>query len=575
MLIFESISYKNFLSTGDTPTVIKLNSDSATLVVGANGAGKSTMLDAISYALFGKPHRNINRPQLVNSINCKQLLVEVRFSIGSNKYHVIRGMKPNIFEIYHNDKLLNQESHSRDYQKVLETNILKLNHKSFHQVVVLGSSNFIPFMQLPSYQRRSVIEDLLDIGIFTKMNTLVKDRYSKMKSDILDTDQQINIIKEQIALQTKHIKDLQNIDIQQSTKALKQIESMQSEVKLLEDRNQELQSNYDEVAPTLLANKKSAIDKQSSLNEYKIQINTNVKKIVKDAMFYENNDCCPTCDQLISDSVKEVKKSEAQEKAQSLNQGLQQLEDRIAKANKTFDSTNEAYNKMQDLLSDIRSNQNLIGNLHKQISDLQTQENTSNELTDTKEAEADLDSRKLQYDTTLASKSSQLETRSYYDAIGEMLKDTGIKTKIIRQYLPVMNKLINKYLNILDFFVKFDLDESFNETIKSRHRDEFSYASFSEGEKSRIDLALLFAWRQIAKMKNSANTNLLILDETFDSSLDVDGVDNLLKILYSLKKDTNVFIISHKKDVLDGKFPSRIEFEKVNNFSRVRKNGSV
>ena len=575
MLLFESISYKNFLSTGDKPTVIELNKDSATLVVGANGAGKSTMLDAISYALFGKPHRNINRPQLVNSINNKQLLVEVKFSLGSNRYRVIRGMKPNIFEIYHNDKLLNQESHSRDYQKVLETNILKLNHKSFHQVVVLGSSNFIPFMQLPSYQRRSVIEDLLDIGIFTKMNTLIKDRYSKMKSDILDTDQQLNIIKEQIALQTKHIKDLQNIDIQQSTKALKQIESMQSEVDLLQNRNKELQSNYDEVAPTLLSNKKSAIDKQSSLNEYKIQINTNINKIVKDAMFYENNDCCPTCDQLISDSVKEVKKSEAQEKAQSLDQGLQQLEDRITKANKTFDAANEAYNKMQDLLSDIRSNQNLIGNLHKQISDLQTQKNTSNELTDTKEAEADLDSRKLQYDTTLASKSSQLETRSYYDAIGEMLKDTGIKTKIIRQYLPVMNKLINKYLNILDFFVKFDLDESFNETIKSRHRDEFSYASFSEGEKSRIDLALLFAWRQIAKMKNSANTNLLILDETFDSSLDVDGVDNLLKILYSLKKDTNVFIISHKKDVLDGKFPSRIEFEKVNNFSRVRKNGSV
>ena len=575
MLLFESISYKNFLSTGDKPTVIELNKDSATLVVGANGAGKSTMLDAISYALFGKPHRNINRPQLVNSINNKKLLVEVKFSLGSNRYRVIRGMKPNIFEIYHNDKLLNQESHSRDYQKVLETNILKLNHKSFHQVVVLGSSNFIPFMQLPSYQRRGVIEDLLDIGIFTKMNTLIKDRYSKMKSDILDTDQQLNIIKEQIALQTKHIKDLQNIDIQQSTKALKQIESMQSEVDLLQNRNKELQSNYDEVAPTLLSNKKSAIDKQSSLNEYKIQINTNINKIVKDAMFYENNDCCPTCDQLISDSVKEVKKSEAQEKAQSLDQGLQQLEDRITKANKTFDAANEAYNKMQDLLSDIRSNQNLIGNLHKQISDLQTQKNTSNELTDTKEAEADLDSRKLQYDTTLASKSSQLETRSYYDAIGEMLKDTGIKTKIIRQYLPVMNKLINKYLNILDFFVKFDLDESFNETIKSRHRDEFSYASFSEGEKSRIDLALLFAWRQIAKMKNSANTNLLILDETFDSSLDVDGVDNLLKILYSLKKDTNVFIISHKKDVLDGKFPSRIEFEKVNNFSRVRKNGSV
>ncbi len=575
MLIFESISYKNFLSTGDTPTVIPLNKDSATLVVGSNGAGKSTMLDAISYALFGKPHRNINRPQLVNSINNKKLLVEVQFIIGPNKYRVVRGMKPNIFEIYHNDKLLNQESHSRDYQKILETNILKLNHKSFHQVVVLGSGNFIPFMQLPSHQRRNVIEDLLDIGIFTKMNTLVKDRCSKIKSDILDTDQQINIIKEQISLQAKHITELKNIDIQQSTKALKQIESISTEIDLLEKRNNELQSNYDEVAPSLLTKKNAAIDKQNSLNEFKIQINTNIKKVVKDARFFEDNDCCPTCDQTISSEVKKTKKLESQTKAQELNDGLKVLEDKIKSANAKFDATNEAYIKIQDILSDIRSNQNLVSNLHKQMSGLQNQNNSVNKLTDTKEAEADLDKRKVQYEETLQNKSSQLETRSYYDAIGELLKDTGIKTKIIRQYLPVMNNLINKYLNILDFFVKFDLDESFNETIKSRHRDEFSYASFSEGEKSRIDLALLFAWRQIARMKNSANTNLLILDETFDSSLDVDGVDNLLKILYSLKKDTNVFIISHKKDVLDGKFPSKIEFEKVNNFSRVSTNGSI
>jgi len=575
MLIFESISYKNFLSTGDTPTVIPLNKDSATLVVGSNGAGKSTMLDAISYALFGKPHRNINRPQLVNSINNKKLLVEVQFTIGPNKYRVVRGMKPNIFEIYHNDKLLNQESHSRDYQKILETNILKLNHKSFHQVVVLGSGNFIPFMQLPSHQRRNVIEDLLDIGIFTKMNTLVKDRCSKIKSDILDTDQQINIIKEQISLQTKHITELKNIDIQQSTKALKQIKSISTEIDLLEKRNNELQSNYDEVAPSLLKKKNAAIDKQNSLNEFKIQINTNIKKVVKDARFFEDNDCCPTCDQTISSEVKKAKNLEAQTKAQELNDGLKVLEDKIKSANAKFDATNEAYIKIQDILSDIRSNQNLVSNLHKQMSGLQNQNNSVNKLTDTKEAEADLDKRKVQYEETLQNKSSQLETRSYYDAIGELLKDTGIKTKIIRQYLPVMNNLINKYLNILDFFVKFDLDESFNETIKSRHRDEFSYASFSEGEKSRIDLALLFAWRQIARMKNSANTNLLILDETFDSSLDVDGVDNLLKILYSLKKDTNVFIISHKKDVLDGKFPSKIEFEKVNNFSRVSTNGSI
>ena len=571
MLIFESISYQNFLSTGNIPTVIPLNKDSATLVVGSNGAGKSTMLDAISYALFGKPHRNINRPQLINSINNKKLLVEVKFTIGKNKYRVVRGMKPNIFEIYHNDNLLNQESHSRDYQKVLETNILKLNHKSFHQVVVLGSSNFIPFMQLPSHQRRNVIEDLLDIGVFTKMNMLVKDRYSKTKSDILYTDQQLNIIKEQIALQKKHIDNLKNIDIQQSTKALKQIKTMQTEVDLLEARNEELQEKYNSVEPECLNCKNEAIDKQSSLNEYKIQISTNIKKVVKDAKFFEANDCCPVCDQLISEEFKLTKKKESQEKAQELNDGLKILEDKIKDINLKVKSANDEYAAIQDILSDIRSNQNLINNLHKQMNDLKKQNNATNELTDTKEAESDLEDRKVQYEEMLNNKSSQLETRTYYEAICEMLKDTGIKTKIIRQYLPVMNKLINKYLNILDFFVKFDLDESFNETIKSRHRDEFSYASFSEGEKSRIDLALLFSWRQIAKMKNSANTNLLILDETFDSSLDVDGVDNLLKILYSLKEDTNVFIISHKKDMLDGKFPSRIEFEKANNFSRISK----
>ena len=573
MLLFESISYKNFLSTGDKPTVIELNKDSATLVVGANGAGKSTMLDAISYALFGKPHRNINRPQLVNSINNKKLLVEVKFSLGSNRYRVIRGMKPNIFEIYHNDVMLNQESHSRDYQKVLEMNILKLNHRSFHQVVVLGSGNFIPFMQLPSYQRRSVIEDLLDIGIFTKMNMLTKERFSKLKSDLLDTDNQLNIIKEQITLQSKHISDLQNIDIQRSTKASKKIDSLQSEIELLEKRNASLNDSYTEQLRPLISKLEKAQSKLDKLTEYKIQINSKISDVVKHARFYETNNSCPTCEQDISLELKANKHDEASVTAKALSDGLKELDINIADASEKLSVIRANHSEVQSIQSDISSNQRLIGNLQAQITDLQKENDITDELTDTAAAALELDTRKTHYSDTLDSKSKHLETRSYYDAIGELLKDTGIKTKIIRQYLPIMNNLINKYLNILDFFVKFDLDESFNETIRSRHRDEFSYASFSEGEKSRIDLALLFAWRHIAKLKNSTNTNLLILDETFDSSLDVDGVDNLLKILYSLKKDSNVFIISHKKDVLDGKFPRKIEFEKVNNFSQVKKDG--
>ena len=573
MLLFESISYKNFLSTGDKPTVIELNKDSATLVVGANGAGKSTMLDAISYALFGKPHRNINRPQLVNSINNKQLLVEVKFSLGLNKYRVIRGMKPNIFEIYHNDVMLNQESHSRDYQKVLEMNILKLNHRSFHQVVVLGSGNFIPFMQLPSYQRRSVIEDLLDIGIFTKMNMLTKERFSKLKSDLLDTDNQLNIIKEQITLQSKHISDLQNIDIQRSTKASKKIDSLQSEIELLEKRNASLNDSYTEQLRPLISKLEKAQSKLNKLTEYKIQINSKIADVVKHARFYETNNSCPTCEQDISLELKANKHDEASVTAKALSDGLKELDINITDASEKLSVIRANHSEVQSIQSDISSNQRLIGNLQAQIADLQRENDVTDELTDTAAAALELDTRKTHYSDTLDSKSKHLETRSYYDAIGELLKDTGIKTKIIRQYLPIMNNLINKYLNILDFFVKFDLDESFNETIRSRHRDEFSYASFSEGEKSRMDLALLFAWRHIAKLKNSTNTNLLILDETFDSSLDVDGVDNLLKILYSLKKDSNVFIISHKKDVLDGKFPCKIEFEKVNNFSQVKKDG--
>ena len=548
MILFKSLSYQNFLSTGNTPTTIDLNRSSATLVVGANGAGKSTMLDALSFVLFGKAHRNINKPQLVNSVNQKKLLTTCEFSIGKTEYKIVRGIKPVVFEIYRNGKMINQESHSRDYQKVLEQNILHLNHKSFHQVVVLGSGNFIPFMQLPANLRRGVIEDLLDINIFTRMNLLVKERYTSLRNEISQTDHQLDLLKSQIQLKEKHIKKLEEID-------------------LLRDRNTELRKEYDQKHPDFDVQHKKDSGKRKELEGYRGQIRNNINSLVKGVKFYENNDTCPTCHQDIGDDIKKERTEEATTKAKELNAGLDQLEDSISKCGQSIDKMAQGLKEMSDIMSQVMVNDSMIHNIEKGI------DKTSAEKTDTshiEEEKTDLEDKKGDRDGMLDHKSDQLEKRSYYDAVGELLKDSGIKTKIIREYLPVMNNMINKYLNILDFFVLFNIDESFNETIKSRHRDNFTYPSFSEGEKQRIDLALLFTWRQVARMKNSANTNLLILDETFDSSLDADGVDNLIKILYTLREDSNVFIISHKQDLLDGKFPARMEFVKTNNFSKIK-----
>lgn len=567
MITFKSLTYQNFLSTGNTPTRIDLNRSSATLVVGANGAGKSTMLDALSFVLFGKAHRNINKPQLINSINNKKMLVTCEFTIGSSDYKIVRGIRPAIFEIYRNGKMLNQESHSRDYQKVLEQNILHLNHKSFHQVVVLGSGNFIPFMQLPAHLRRGVIEDLLDINIFTRMNMIVKDRYSLLKNNITDTDHQIDLLKQQIDLKQRHIKKLQEIDLQQATKNQKKIDELKKEINLLRDRNAELRKEYDEKNPEFEAQHKKDSEKRKELEGYRGQIRNNIATLVKDSKFYENNDTCPTCHQDIGEDIKKERLEEAKTKAKELNRGLDEIEKSIDECGQSIDRMSQGLKEMRDIMGQVMINDSMIHNIEKDI------DKTSTEKTDTShidEEKKELVEKQNDYGDMLNHKSTQLEKRSYYDAVSELLKDSGIKTKIIREYLPVMNKLINQYLNILDFFVLFNIDESFNETIKSRHRDEFTYPSFSEGEKQRIDLALLFTWRQIARMKNSANTNLLILDETFDSSLDADGVDNLIKILYTLREDSNVFIISHKQDLLDGKFPAKIEFVKANNFSMIK-----
>jgi DNA repair exonuclease SbcCD ATPase subunit len=565
MIIFEKLRYKNFLSTGNKQIEIDLNNASATLVVGSNGAGKSTMLDALSFGLFGKPHRNINKTQLVNSINNKATEVEVEFKIGPNNFKVSRGIKPTRFEVYQNGNLLNQESHSRDYQKILENNILKLNHKSFHQVVVLGSSNFVPFMQLPSHQRRTVIEDLLDIGVFTTMNTLVKERSAKLKQQIIKTQSDIRICEESIRLQKKHIKQLQQIDLNQATKNQKKIDELESEKELLIKRNEEIHDNYTEKEPYLSGDIKAVSTKEKTVSSELRENEFTVKGLIKKDKFLADNEVCPTCSQAIDSDFAASERNKLKEESDKYLKEISKLGVIKNELIRELKEIKEKHSLLTSTLSDIRINDSTIANIDAQVKRLSSVEETQS--IDTTKAERELNTQNENFKELSKTSTGQTSIKAYIDAIFELLKDTGIKTKVIRQYLPVMNKLINQYLQILDFFVSFTLDESFNETIKSRYRDEFSYASFSEGEKQRIDLALLFSWRQVARMKNSANTNLLMLDETFDSSLDAEGVDNLLKILYTLKKDTNVFIISHKQDMLDGKFPAKLTFSKQNNFS--------
>lgn len=559
------------MPTGNNETTVYLDQDSSTLVVGANGAGKSTMLDALSYALFGKPHRSINKPQLVNSINNKNCLVTVEFSVGNIDYKIIRGMKPNIFEVYRSGKLLDQESHSRDYQKIIEQNILKLNHKSFHQVVVLGSSNFVPFMQLPSHQRRNVIEDLLDIGIFTKMNGVLKDKVSLLRSQMNDTDHQLELLKETIKLQSKHISDLKRIDSSQASKRQKEVEDIEQEIDQIADSNKTLQKEYDQHFNTATESYQANQEEKTKLSNEQSGLKIKMDAVVKESLFYEKNDCCPTCDQDISTELKVEKSTNCKNKAKQLNDTYYKVKEEITEVDGEAATLYEKLVHLNEVNSSIRQNNVKIDGLNNRIKSLEEVV----EAQDTTIAESKLEVDRNTREELTTKRLEQSKVSSYLDAISELLRDTGIKTKVIRQYLPVMNKLINQYLQVLDFFVLFNLDESFNETIKSRHRDEFTYASFSEGEKQRIDLSLLFAWRQIARMKNSANTNLLILDETFDSSMDADGVDNLLKILYTLGKETNVFIISHKQDLLEGKFPRKLEFEKINNFSQLKKDGTL
>ena len=568
MIKFESVRWKNFLSTGDRFTEISLNRSPSTLIVGQNGAGKSTMLDALSFALFGKPHRNINKPQLINSINGKGCEVEVEFEVGGVSFKIVRGIKPNKFEIWQNNIMINQDSNSRDYQKFLEQNVLKLNHKSFHQIVVLGSSSFIPFMQLSTNHRREVIEDLLDIQVFTKMNGLLRERSSRIKEDMVNVNHQLDSIKEKMDLQKKHIKNLESITSDQIASKQNTAREKMDSITALQVVNGELSKFIDEHMTNTTAKLKKLNDKKTKLNNYNFQITENIKKVVADAKFYTENDTCPTCTQTIGEDIKTTKIAEARSRAVELKNGQTELTTTMDQVAADILDMESWQTRIFESQSAINSNNSQIKLLQSDIDKLSKEvESLLGNTGDLSEAKNELEELSIDRDALQDEKLNLVDLRTYHDVISEMLKDTGIKTKVIKQYLPVMNKLINQYLQVLDFFVSFNLNENFEETIRSRHRDDFTYSSFSEGEKQRIDLSLLFTWRMIAKMKNSASTNLLVLDETFDSSLDNDGVDNLMKILNTLDEGTNVFIISHKGEILEGKFRSKIEFVKERNFS--------
>ena len=570
MIIFKSVKYKNFLSTGNSYTEINLNETKSTLVVGQNGAGKSTMLDAISFALFGRPHRNINKAQLVNSINQKACVGEVEFSVGSSAFRIVRGIKPGIFEIWKNGTMINQSSHAKEYQKILEQNILKLNHKSFHQVVVLGSSSFIPFMQLAAGHRREVIEDLLDINVFSKMNQILRDKQSVLKDQLKDLSYRIDITKNKLETQQKYITDIQKLTQENRKEYETRILDSQNFIDELQTENNKLSLGLDESINQTEKTLSNLHDRRQSLLLSSQDTKTKANEVGKRAKFFEENESCPVCDQNISDNHKSDILQNLQEETKHHKSTLKKIGEEGTGVEKEISESGKILESLRSKVSELGENNIKINSYQKQIREYQSYL--------AKDVSADLDKAKEDFkllnddrNNLLENKFSLSESISYNTVMNEMLKDTGIKTKIIKQYLPVINKLVNQYLQTLDFFVHFDLDESFQETIRSRHRDAFTYDSFSEGEKQRIDLALLFTWRQIAKMKNSVATNLLMLDETFDSSLDHEGVDNLFKILNTLSDDTNIFVISHKGEILDGKFNSKIEFKKEKNFSKMVK----
>lgn len=567
MLLFEKIRWKNLLSTGNIFTEISLNKHKTTLIVGDNGSGKSTLLDALTFGLFGKPFRKINKPQLLNSINKKDMIVEVYFSIGSSKYKIIRGIKPNIFEVYQNNKLLNQSAESKDYQEILEKQILKVNYKSFCQVVVLGSATFQPFMQLTTGQRREVIEDLLDLQIFTSMNTLLKSKILENSQNIIKEESNKKLIDEKIKLIKSHIKDIKNNSDQFIEEKKNRIIETQNSIQQLSETKQEHSIKIEELNKKVISEEKIK-KKLKELDSLKYKIEANLVLIEKDLQFFSENDDCPTCKQTIDKDFKlktiEIKDKEKNE----IDNGLKLLYDNYNKLEKKLNEIFQINKKLNELKLEEYRISNKIITLTDYIKDIENEISQQRNI-NTFDNENKIQGLELELIKSSNDLSSLNAIKTTYSSTSILLKDSGIKARIIKQYVPIINKLINKYLSGLDFFVKFELDEEFNETIKSRHRDEFSYSSFSEGEKMKINLAILFTWRAVAKLRNSINTNILIMDEVFDSSLDSNGTEEFIKLLNNLTNDTNTFIISHKKDQLIDRFDNIIRVEKKKNFSKV------
>ena len=570
MILFKTVRWKNFLSTGNAFTEVKLDSSASTLIVGSNGAGKSTMLDAICFALFNKPFRKITKGQLVNAVNEKDTLVEIEFSIGSREYLVRRGIKPNLFEIYLNGTMLNQEASVQDQQKTLEQSVLKLNYKSFTQVVVLGSSTFVPFMQLTPPNRREVIEDLLDIRIFSTMNTLLKDRVKSLKDSIRDHEYKLDMAKERVEMQQRFITDLKEQSAANNAQRQGEITSLRDEIVKVQEMVDadmklcsELQGQVTQYA---------TVDEElGKLRVFESKFKDKKKTFQRDLKFFKKNDTCPTCKQSITEEFRTSKEATITDSISELEKASVDLQAKIDDITTSVTAKQNLLENIQNLQQEIASNnrevrwkQDAIGKIEESI------EKTNGGGANLKREQAKL--KEIARDGIEVEKnlSSKKKDRDNHDVITNMLRDTGVKAGIIKRYLPIMNQLINRYLKELDFYVSFELNENFEETIKSRFRDEFSYASFSEGEKMRIDLALLFTWRTIAKMKNSANTNLLILDEIFDSSLDVSGTDDFMKILRAFSEDSNVFVISHKPDAMQDRFESVLVVEKKQNFSTIR-----
>ena len=572
MILFKYIRWKNILSTGNNWTEIKLNRAKSTLIVGENGTGKSTILDALSWSLYGKAFRKINKLQMINSINGKGAEVQVEFTIGKDNFRIEREIKKygsSRFEIFKNDKLVDQSANSRDYQEYLERHILKMNHRSFCQIVVLGSATFMPFMQLTAQHRRDVIEDLLDIEIFTTMNVLLKEKVSTNKDSLTKITYDEEMVSEKIDLQNDYIKSMKQDNDKRIQQHRDKIEQSQQEVEEYQQQIDQLNDQVQQLSDGI-SDKDSVSNKKKKIEQLEYKLKDKIATLEKDIQFYDNHDNCPVCKQ---DIDHEFKCSTIETKNTTLSEtseGFEQLQQEYQKVADRMESINDIQQQINNLLTEVNTNNSNINAVNKMIASIQKDiEMLEKEDKDTSNLNTKLDELKQELEACQTRREELSTEKSVLDIAQLILKDSGIKTKIIKQYVPVMNKLINKYLAAMDFFVQFELDENFNETIKSRFRDEFSYASFSEGEKMRIDLALLFTWRAIAKLRNSVSTNLLIMDEVFDSSLDTTGTEEFLKILNTLVDDANIFIISHKGDQLFDKFHSVIKFEKVKNFSRM------